>query len=141
MSNELPCMNCKKPTSTESSKFFAEVFLCEGCHTQAVHFYARLERELVFLQTMAKESIRVTLIEGRFSFPEGPAGEPSKREVLEAILDMEEARPKPAQEQARWPATRASHTPTTRSTASTSPNARTLAALAKGSSPKGSQQG
>lgn len=90
----LPCMNCKAEVEQGQGKFFAEVFVCSNCETMAVHFFERLVRELNFLLTMAKESIRLALVQGKFSFPEGPAGEPSKRAVLEAILQMEESREK-----------------------------------------------
>lgn len=92
MSADLGCMNCKKATPPDKSKFFAEVFLCEDCHVQAVHFYARLELELKNLLVMSKEAIRISLITGQFSFPEGQAGETSKKAVLEQILLLEEAR-------------------------------------------------
>ena len=58
----------------------------------AVHFWQRLELELKHLLTMSKEAIRVALVTSKFNFPEGAQGEPSKREVLEAIVRMEEAR-------------------------------------------------
>lgn len=88
----LPCMNCKTEVEQDQGKFFAEVFLCSGCCEMATHFFNRLVRELNFLLTMAKESIRLALVQGKFSFPEGPSGEPSKRAVLEEILKLEEAR-------------------------------------------------
>lgn len=132
--NELPCMNCKHPVATNAGKFFAEVFLCEKCFTMAEHFYARLLRELQFLVTMSKEAIRVSLVQGKFSFPEGPAGEVSKRAVLEEIMRMEEAR---SQSQEKpWPSTPT--IPTTPSSETTPPHVRTLAALGAASSRKDS---
>lgn len=88
----LPCMNCKKPVVQADAKLFAQVFVCPDCHMQAVHFWERLDRELRYLQTMAQESIRLALIEGKFSFPEGAAADVSKQEVLQAILGMHTAR-------------------------------------------------
>lgn len=85
-------MNCNRPTPPTAAKFFAEVFLCEVCAVQAVHFYQRLEQELRHLLVISKESIRLALATGKFSFPEGSAGEPSKRAVLEEIMRLEEAR-------------------------------------------------
>lgn len=113
----LPCLNCKADVAPNAGKFFAEVFLCESCHLMAQHFHERLERELKYLLIIARESIRISLVEGKFSFPEGPAGEPSKRQVLEEILKMEEHRTK---EQA---------CPPTPSTEVTPPHVRTLARL------------
>ncbi len=90
--SDLPCMNCKKLVAQVDAKLFAQVFICPDCYTQAEHFWNRLDRELRYLQTMAQESIRLALIEGKFSFPEGAAGDVPKQEVLQAILDMHEAR-------------------------------------------------
>jgi len=94
MADGLPCMNCKRQVDPEQAKLFAEVFVCEDCHTMAVHFWDRMELELRYLLTMAKESIRIALLEGKFSFPEGVAQEVSKTDVLQAILQMHEAREK-----------------------------------------------
>jgi len=113
----LPCLNCKADVAPGAGKFFAEVFLCESCHTMAQHFHERLERELKYLLVIARESIRISLVEGKFSFPEGPAGEPSKRQVLEEILKMEEHR---AKEKSCQP---------TPSTEATPPHVRTLARI------------
>jgi hypothetical protein len=101
MNNELlSCMNCKTPVANGGGKFFAEVFLCDNCHAQAAHFWERTTRELTHLLTISKEAIRLTLISGKFSFPEGPQGDLSKRDVLQAVLDMEEAREQRAKENA-----------------------------------------
>ena len=131
----LPCMNCHKEVPQGEAKFFAEVFLCEGCHLQAEHFFKRLLGELNFLLTMAKDSIRLALVQGKFVFPEGPAGEPSKRAVLEEILKMEEARDKHNKERACTP---------THSLVPTGPSAPSkdlLLATPSASSSKGSRQG
>lgn len=85
-------MNCKAQVPAGKGAFFAEVFLCHTCHTQAVHFWERTEKELRHLLTISKEAVRLSLITGRFAFPEGQQGELSKREVLTEVLKMEEAR-------------------------------------------------
>lgn len=131
----LPCLNCKADVAPNTGKFFAEVFLCESCHLMAQHFHDRLERELKYLLVIARESIRISLVEGKFSFPEGPAGEPSKRQVLEEILRLEEHRDQTAKEKA---------CKSTPSTEVTPPHVRTLARLhaeAPASSPKDSPRG
>lgn len=92
MNDTLPCMNCKQPVATTDGKLFSEVFLCVSCHTQAKHFWEKLDKELRYLQVMAKESIRLALLEGKFNLPEGPSGTPSRRDVLEEALRMEESR-------------------------------------------------
>lgn len=91
-------MNCKGAVPGGAGKFFAEVFLCEVCHAQAVHFWDRTVRELNHLLTISKEAIRLSLISGKFTFPEGQQGDLSKREVLEEVLKMEEAREQRARE-------------------------------------------
>jgi len=91
-------MNCKAPVLNGAGKFFAEVFLCDTCHVQAEHFWERTVRELKHLLTISKEAIRLSLISGKFVFPEGQQGDLSKREVLEEVLKMEEAREQRAKE-------------------------------------------
>jgi len=88
----LHCLNCGKGVRPGEAKLFAEVFLCPACYTQAEHFWLRLDRELRSLLVLAKDAIRVALLQGKFSFPESGNKEVSKREVLEAILTMEEHR-------------------------------------------------
>lgn len=93
MSNEvLTCMNCKQPVDAGSGEFFAEVFVCKNCNAQAVHFWERTTKELQHLLTISKEAIRLSLITGKFNFPEGRQGDLSKKEVLQEVLKMEEAR-------------------------------------------------
>lgn len=128
----LSCMNCKTPVSERDGEFFAEVFLCPTCKSQAVHFWERLERELKHTLLIAKESIRLALIQGNFHFPEGAAGEPSKREVLEEILRMHEAK-EAAQE-------KENSCQSTGSGDATPPHVRTLAALGASPSSKPSPQ-
>jgi hypothetical protein len=94
MADELSCMNCKRSVEPSEAKLFAEVFVCSGCHAMAVHFWERMERELRYLLTMSKESIRLSLLEGKFFFPEGAAQDVSKTDVLRAIVSMHEAREK-----------------------------------------------
>lgn len=129
----LRCTNCKKETETSEAKFFAEVFLCPTCHEQAAHFYKKLETELHYLLTIARDAIRVSLVQGQFSLPEGPHGEPSKKEVLEEILRMEQARDRYIKESA------CRSTPI--SGGATPPHVRTLAALGSERSSKPSQPG
>jgi len=89
---QLHCMNCKKPVVQADAKLFAQVYVCPDCYTQAEHFWLKLDRELRYLMTMAKESIRLALVTGKFSFPEGAASDVPKQDVLQAILAMHEAR-------------------------------------------------
>lgn len=88
----MKCMNCPTEVAPKDAKFFAKVFLCPSCYEQAQHFYTKLDIELRHLLVVAKEAIRIALVTGKFSFPEGMGGEVSKRAVLEAIMKFEEAR-------------------------------------------------
>lgn len=115
----LCCMNCHRAVSQEEAKLFAQVFVCPACYTQAEHFWLKLDRELHYLLTMAKESIRLALVEGRFSFPEGAAGDVPKREVLQAIMEMHEAK----EAKAACGTTTSPSIPTTLSTESTQQSA------------------
>lgn len=86
----LPCMNCRKPIESGESKIFAQVFVCPTCYGTAKSFYEKLEVELRQLLTVAKESIRVALVEGRFHLSEAHVRDISKRELLQEIVSMEE---------------------------------------------------
>jgi len=134
MNDEVPhismeCMNCRQTVRPEDAKLFAEVFVCPTCHAQAVHFWEKLERELRYLLVVAKESIRLSLLEGKFFFPEDKGSEVSKREVLQEILRMQQAREEAA-----------CKTPTTISLESSPPVASTPDALVKQSSNTPSRQ-
>lgn len=94
---KLACPNCKKEVDEQDVKWFggeggqAAVFCCSTCHSIAERLYARGKAELTALLNMLKEGIRVSIADGRLHLPEGsPDGELSKREVLEAILQLKE---------------------------------------------------
>jgi len=88
----LNCMNCKAEILAGQSKIFAQVLLCEACSTSARSFYEKLDQELRHLQTIAKEAIRVMLVQGKFRLPTAAGRELSKKEVLEEIVKMETVR-------------------------------------------------
>ena len=58
----------------------------------AERLFERSQRELRLLQSVLSESIRLALLEGRLQFASGPLEEPSKRDVLEAIVELQENR-------------------------------------------------
>lgn len=84
-------MNCGQPVPQAQAKFFASVFLCATCGVQAESFFKRCEKELRHLLAVSKESIRIALISGKFSYPDD-SQEVSKKAVLEQVLRMENAR-------------------------------------------------
>lgn len=86
----LPCMNCKQGVIQEAATFFDGVFVCPTCNTMAESLYKRSTRELNDLLLMLKEGIRIALAEGRLQFREGAEGEVSKKEVLEAVVRLQE---------------------------------------------------
>jgi len=132
----IACMNCKKPVNQNEGEFFAQVFVCKSCNTIAKSFYERLERELKHLLTFAKDGIRVALIEGNFNLSEASAKEElSKKELLEEILRMEQAR------EARAKTVECHNIQATPSGENTPPHVSTLAALGRSGSNKPSPQG
>lgn len=86
----LPCVNCNQPVQQQDAKFFHGVFVCGTCHTMAESLYSRASQELKNLLLMLQESIRIALIEHRLQFREGVDAELSKKEVLEAIVRLQE---------------------------------------------------
>lgn len=133
----LPCMNCKSPVPEHEARFFGQVFICQTCHTVAESFYNRLERELKQLLIMAHESIRVALVQSKFSLAEHTPQTVSKKDILEAALRMESERDKHTKRNA-WPSATISQP--TESGVSMELNAPTQDAQAKSSSTKPSPQ-
>lgn len=88
----LPCMNCKKPVSTEDAKIFGNVFVCSGCYTIADRQLRRLEQELRALLLLATETIRLALIEGRMQLPDSNPREIPKSELLRSVIELAEKR-------------------------------------------------
>jgi hypothetical protein len=83
-------MNCKQGVTQEAAMFFDGVFVCPICHTMAESLYKKSNRELNDLLLMLKEGIRIALVEGRLQFRENADGELSKKEVLEAVVRLQE---------------------------------------------------
>lgn len=92
--SKLNCMNCHKSILGGQSKLFAQVFVCSDCYAIAENFYERSEKELKYLLTIIKESLRVALIHGRLKLASGGVNNISKKELLEEILKLEAARGK-----------------------------------------------
>lgn len=86
----LPCMNCHQPTTEADGKVFAEVFVCTTCHTMATRLYQRLEIELKKLLAISKESIRLSLVQGKLHYGTAEEEEPSKQELLKMIVQFSE---------------------------------------------------
>lgn len=86
----LPCLNCKCAVEPNDAKIFNGAFVCPTCNTMAERLYARSRQELTDLLVMLKEGIRIAIIEGRLQFREGAEGDASKKEVLEAIVRLQE---------------------------------------------------
>lgn len=83
-------MNCQADITSGQAKIFRGVLVCSDCHKLAERVLENLERELRQLLTLAGESVRVALIEGRLQFAEaGPGGDLSKKQILEAILKQQ----------------------------------------------------
>jgi hypothetical protein len=85
----LPCLNCKQPSGTDP-QCFKGIFVCARCYAVAVRTAQRLRQELESLYLLAQEEIRLSLIEGRLHFVEGPQEAPDKKAVLQAILQLPE---------------------------------------------------
>lgn len=86
----LPCVNCRKDAL--DPKLFDGVYLCAECHQVALRSVENLERELHALVALAREAIRLALIEGRLQLQTAPSGETSKKDLLKAILSLPAAR-------------------------------------------------
>lgn len=90
----LPCMNCKEPVAHDDAHLFQGVFVCKNCHSIATRAYARLEGELKMMLTLAGETIRLALIEGRFQLGPHEAGDIPKSELLRSLVTLAEKKNK-----------------------------------------------
>lgn len=88
----LTCMNCDVTVDPDEGKVFAQVFVCPTCYAMAERLYQRGEQELKSLLILQLEAIRLALVEKRFYFSPDKADEPSKADVLRAIVELEEKR-------------------------------------------------
>ncbi len=90
-------MNCHVDVPSGTAKAFKGVYVCSDCHKLAERALENLERELRSLLTLAGESIRIALIEGRLQFSQATPGEElSKKQILEAILSSPGVRRDPS---------------------------------------------
>jgi hypothetical protein len=83
-------MNCQQPVGEKDAKFFRGTFVCGTCYTIAERLRTRARKELTDLLVMLDEAIRLAIIERRLQFREGTDVELSKKEVLEAIVKLQE---------------------------------------------------
>jgi len=90
----LPCMNCKTPVKHDAAKLFQGVFVCGGCHEIATRAFTRLERELKMMLTLASETIRLALIEGRLQLGPAESGDIPKSELMRSLIELAEKRQK-----------------------------------------------
>jgi hypothetical protein len=89
----LPCQNCHKDVAPEDAKIYSAVFVCPDCNTIALRFEERIMKELKSLQLIARESIRIALVKGELILGKAnPVQDLSKKEVLESIIKMSEAK-------------------------------------------------
>ena len=89
----LPCQNCHKDVAPEDAKIYSAVFVCPDCNTIAMRFEERIMKELRSLQLIARESIRIALVKGELILGKSnPVQDLSKKEVLESIIKMSEAK-------------------------------------------------
>jgi lipopolysaccharide biosynthesis regulator YciM len=89
---ELPCMNCKKPTAAAGARVFDGVWVCAACGEIAQRTFDRIQQDLRRLTTLAKEAIRVAIMEGRLHLAEGAADETASAGVLQRIMKLDEER-------------------------------------------------
>jgi hypothetical protein len=89
----LPCLNCQRQVAATEAKIFAGTYCCPTCFEIAQRIEARLESELKRMLVMLRESIRISIVERRLVLgPADAARDLSKKEVLEAIIQLQTAR-------------------------------------------------
>jgi len=86
--SDIACVSCKKSSDPIYMKVFMEIVVCPGCHAAATAALMKLDREINQLKFVAREAIRMGVIEGKFI--EGTKPEPavSQKNVLETVLEL-----------------------------------------------------
>jgi len=81
-------LNCGKAVSEEDGKLFASCFVCPDCYLIASRFMDNGRRELSQLLALLQEIVRQQIVKGSLQLPARLSENPSKRDVLEAIVRM-----------------------------------------------------
>lgn len=68
----LSCMNCMKPVTQETAKFFAEALVCADCHRVAERIEQQAMLELKQLQITLRELLRTAIITRQLTFKVTP---------------------------------------------------------------------
>lgn len=84
------CVNCKAQVG-DRGRVFESIMLCPTCYTIATRAFARVEKQLQDLLTMAKEAIRLAAIEGKLQPPQATSHpqEVTKKQLLEKMLELQ----------------------------------------------------
>jgi recombinational DNA repair protein (RecF pathway) len=90
----LTCLNCQKPVDPTQAKIFAATFVCPTCFAVAARLKERLVEQLKYMVTALDETIRLAIIDHKLLslIPTDSERATTKKEVLEAILQMKDAR-------------------------------------------------
>lgn len=89
----LTCLNCQKQVAQTEAKIFAACYVCPTCFEIATRIESRLTAELQRMLHMLREEIRISIVERRLVLgPADAARDLSKKEVLEAIIQLQNAR-------------------------------------------------
>jgi len=86
----LKFVNCQAEYPMGRGRIVLGVLVCATCGEIAEHLLNKAEHELSMLRTLLRESLRISIVEGRMNLPPPSDKEPSKEDVLRAILSMRE---------------------------------------------------
>jgi hypothetical protein len=90
----LSCLSCQKPVDPNEAKLFAKMFVCPTCYTVATRLKTRLTDQLKFMIVTLDETIRLSIVDHKLLslLPTQNERDATKKEVLEAILQLQDAR-------------------------------------------------
>lgn len=87
--SSLKCVHCDSPLNEENTKSFQKVLVCSSCFLIANRLLDKIHNELEMLKNLATENIRLALIEKRLLQQAQPRGEPTTRQVLQEVLNLQ----------------------------------------------------
>lgn len=85
----LKCVHCDSPLTEENISNFQKVVICQSCYLIASRLLDKIHKELEMLKNLATENIRLALIEKRLLLQAQSRGEPTTRQVLQEVLNLQ----------------------------------------------------
>lgn len=85
----LKCTHCDREMHDGDIRVFQKVIICHDCDVIASRLLDKIHKELDMLKALAVENIRVAIIEKRLINQTYSGKEPTNRQVLQEIINLQ----------------------------------------------------